>query len=43
MPNGKVVGKDQIRVKVQKCMSEEGPKWLTELFNAISYDCKDAQ
>jgi len=24
-------------------MSEEGPKWLTELFNAISYDCKDAQ
>ena len=35
MSNEKVEGLDQISVEVQKCLGEEGLKWLTEFFNVI--------
>jgi len=35
MLNGKADGPDQISVEVWKCLSEEGLKLLTKLFNVI--------
>ena len=35
MTNGKVERPDQILLKVWKCLSEEGLKWLAELSNVI--------